>query len=91
MSKKHILFLIIGKILSGSSSKEEEERVDKILYDSFISEDWNEDELGSEQHMQNRIADRVNEAVCNGKILVDRKENSETEVPIENIKKLQSH
>lgn len=69
MNKKYIISLI-QKILSGSSSKEEEKEVNSTLYNSFISEKWDEDELGNKKEVQNRLEERVGKAIKeDGKLL----------------------
>ncbi len=59
MAKSNIIHLI-KKILSGTASPNEEQVVNRHLYDSFSSTEWNDQELGDKEEVKERIISGTN-------------------------------
>ncbi len=53
------LFQLIKRIITGSATKQEEEKVNRELFDSFISDGWDRGKMGDKARIQERILTTV--------------------------------
>ena len=62
MEKKDLITLI-ERVLSGASTKEDEDKLDTHFKDSFHAQEWNENKWGSKDDLEHRMYKRVKEHV----------------------------
>lgn len=62
----------IKKILSGTSSKEEEQHVNESMYRSFLSQNWSKEQFGDKEDVHNNILMGLSKAIDQEKKLPRR-------------------